>query len=50
MLDWSSECIHILRTCLIDFYKDLLLRFKQHIETLDSSITFQVIESQSFLV
>jgi hypothetical protein len=31
----------LLQSCLIDFYHDLLIRFKQHFESLGSSITFQ---------
>jgi hypothetical protein len=42
-IDYDSQCIVLLQTCLIDFYKDLLIRFKQRIESLGSPITFQVI-------
>ncbi|CAF2116585.1 unnamed protein product [Rotaria magnacalcarata] len=38
---YDSQCIPLLQTCLIDFYKDLVIRFKQHMESLGTSITIQ---------
>ncbi|CAF0777503.1 unnamed protein product [Rotaria sordida] len=39
--DYDSQCVTLLQTCLIDFYNDLLIRFKQHFESIGSSITIQ---------
>lgn len=41
IIEYESQCVVLLQTCLIDFYNDLLIRFKQHIESLGSSITVQ---------
>ena len=38
-LDYDPSCIRPLQTCLIDFYKDLIQRFKQHLECLGTSTT-----------
>ncbi|CAF1289657.1 unnamed protein product [Adineta ricciae] len=39
--DSNPDCICVLRTCLFDVYQDLLMRLKQHMESLGSSVTFQ---------
>ncbi|CAF3534523.1 unnamed protein product [Adineta steineri] len=39
--NYDSQCIPLLETCLIDFSKDLILCFKQRMESLGSSITMQ---------
>ncbi|CAF4276473.1 unnamed protein product [Rotaria sp. Silwood2] len=41
--EYDSQCIALLQTCLIDFYNDLLIRFKQNLESIGSSINIQVI-------
>jgi len=41
IIDYDLQCVALLQTCLIDFYNDLLIRFKQHLESLGSSITIQ---------
>ncbi|UJR36512.1 hypothetical protein I4U23_029233 [Adineta vaga] len=39
--DFNPECVFVLQSCLFDVYQDLLIRFKQHMESLGSSITIQ---------
>ncbi|CAF1234669.1 unnamed protein product [Adineta ricciae] len=39
--DSNPDCIRVLRTCLFNVYQDLLMRLKQHMESLGSSVTFQ---------
>jgi len=41
---YEDECVPILKQCLNDFYRDLIERFRQHLELVDSSRNFQVIE------
>ncbi|UJR36469.1 hypothetical protein I4U23_029193 [Adineta vaga] len=39
--DFNLECVFVLESCLFDVYQDLLIRFKQHMESLGSSMTIQ---------
>ena len=37
VLDYDPSCIRPLQACLVDFYKDLIQRFKQHLECLGTT-------------
>ena len=41
-LDYDPQCLDILRMVVIDFYHDLLIRFKEYSETIGSPMTFHV--------